>query len=78
MFAFITYLNIFYISGSPWYKTNEYLFSGLITLPAQGGAMDRGGVCLPTGGPLDCSKSSIFLQRTGPKTGAHLDDFTER
>ena len=22
--------------------------------------MDRGGVCLLTGGPLDCSKSSIF------------------
>ena len=62
MFAFVVVFKyISYFLFSPWYfKTNEYLFSGLIKLPAQGGAGDRSGVCLLAGGPLDCSESSIF------------------
>ena len=57
LFKFIVYvciyyyfLNIFYISGSPWHKTDEY----------NCGARDGGRVCLLAGGPLDCSQSSIF------------------
>ena len=35
-------------------------FQVLSSSPTQGGAEDRGGVCLLAGGSLDCSQSSIF------------------
>ena len=48
-------------------KPTSTCFQVLSSSPTQGGAGDRGGVCLLGGGPLDCSQSSIFRKIVGIK-----------
>ena len=57
-------------------KPTSTCFQVLSSSPTQGGAGDRGGVCLPAGGTLDCSQSSIFPQNRRDQahslTGGHF------
>ena len=57
---FLLFLIYFIFLVAHSIKPTSTCFQLLSTSPAQGGAGDRGGVCLQAGGPLDCSQFSIF------------------
>ena len=64
---FLLFLIYFIFLVAHGIKPTSTCFQVLSSSPTQGGAGDRGGVCLLGGGPLDCSQSSIFRKIVGIK-----------
>ena len=67
---FLLFLIYFIFLVAHGIKPTSTCFQVLSSSPTQGGAGDRGRVCLPAGGTLDCSQSSIFPQNR--RDQAHL------